>query len=173
MRFQPENGCMDEFASREVPIREDMRFQRRSWIAERIGWSVLVILALIGLSGAFGTGPLSWQKTSSGSLSVEYERFQRATRLARFAFEAKGQTAPELRLHLSRAFQNDFQVADIQPRPTRSAAGPDGIDLSFAAENTSDARIVIWAHSRRYGKCDITAQLGGEAPVSFWVLVYP
>ncbi len=164
---------MDEFASRQFPVREDMRFQRRSWIVERLGWSLLVLIALIGLSGALGIGPLSWQKASSGSLSVEYERFQRITRLARFTFDASGQNGPELRLHLSGAFQKDFEVSNIQPQPTRSATGPDGIDLTFATDASNAGRIVIWAHSRRYGVSDITARLGDEAPLPFWVLVYP
>jgi hypothetical protein len=32
---------------------------------------------------------------------------------------------------------------------------------------------VIWAHPRHYGTSDIAAQIGSEAPVSFWVFVYP
>jgi hypothetical protein len=171
--FLRENRYMDEFASRQVPIKEDMRFQRRSWIVERIGWSVLVLLALIGLSGAFGIGPLSWQTAQGGSLSVEYERFQRITRLARFTFEVKAQTEPELRLHLSRAFQQEFEISKIQPEPTRSTAGADGMDLTFPTDGANAARIVIWAHSRRYGTTDIAARVGNEAPVSFWVFVYP
>lgn len=164
---------MDEFASRQVPVREDMRFQRRSWIVERIGWSVLVLLALIGVSGAFGTGPLAWQTASSGSLSVEYERFQRATRLAQYTFNVRPQTEPELRLHLSGDFQRNFEISKIQPEPTRSAVGDDGMDLIFPADGANAARIVIWAHSRRYGTSEITARAGEEAAVSFWVFVYP
>ena len=164
---------MDEFASRQSPVREDMRFQRRSWIVERAGWAVLVLLALIGLSGAFGIGPLSWQTASGGSLSVEYERFQRITRLARFTLQVGAQSEPELRLHLNNALQQHFEISKIQPEPTRTAAGPDGMDLFFATGGTNAARIVIWAHSRRYGVSDITARVGSEAPVSFWVFVYP
>jgi hypothetical protein len=164
---------MDEFASRKFPVREDMRFQRRSWMVERAGWMVLVLLALIGLSGAFGIGPLSWQTASGGSLEVEYERFQRITRLARFTFTITGQSGPELRLHLNEAFQKNFEVSNIQPQPSRSTTGADGIDLAFAADDASKGRIVIWAHSRRYGVSDITARLGGGAPLSFWVFVYP
>jgi hypothetical protein len=164
---------MDEFASRQYPVQEDMRFQRRSWVVERAGWALLVLIALIGLSGALGIGPLSWQKASGGSLSVEYERFQRITRLAQFTFEVKPQTEPELRLHLSGAFQRNFEVSKIQPQPAQTAAGPDGMDLVFPTGGANSARVVIWAHSRRYGVSDITAQLGSEAPVSFWVLVYP
>ncbi len=164
---------MDEFASRQAPVKEDMRFQRRSWIVERIGWSVLVLIALIGLSGVFGIGPLSWQTAKGGSLSVEYERFQRITRLARFTFEASRQTGPELRLHLSDAIQKNFEISKIQPEPTRTAVGNDGMDLFFPTDGANAARVVIWAHSRHYGSSDIAARLGNEAPVSFWVFVYP
>jgi hypothetical protein len=164
---------MDEFASRQFPVREDMRYQRRSWIVERAGWAVLVLLALIGLSGAFGTGPLSWQTVSGGSLTVEYERFQRATRLARYTFEARAQNAPELQLHLGGDFQRNFEISDIQPRPARSATGPDGLDLSFATAGAGAGRIVIWAHSRRYGANNVNVRLGSDAPLSFWVFVYP
>jgi len=164
---------MDEFANRQFPIREDMRFQRRAWIVERGGWAVLVLIALVGLSGAFGNGPLSWQRASAGSLSVEYERFQRITRLSRFTFDVSTRAAPEVRLHLSNAFQENFEISNIQPQPARSAVGPDGIDLSFTRQGASAGRIVIWAHSRRYGTSDITARLGNEAPASLSVFVYP
>jgi len=164
---------MDEFASRQAPVQENMRFQRRSWIVERVGWSILVVLALIGLSGAFGIGPLSWQTASGGSLKVEYERFQRITRLARFTFEVSAQSGPELRLHLNKPFQQDFEVSNIQPQPTHSAAGADGMDLFFGNAGAGAARIVIWAHSRRYGKSDLVARVGDEAPLPFWVFVYP
>jgi hypothetical protein len=164
---------MDEFASRQFPIREDMRYQRRSWIVERAGWTLLVLLALVALSGLFGTGPLSWAKVSGGSLSVEYDRFQRATRVARYTFDFKPQTQPELRLHLSDAFQRNFEISKIQPEAARTSVAPDGMDLFFPSSVGNAARVVIWANSRHYGTSDITAQVGSEAPVSFWVFVYP
>jgi hypothetical protein len=164
---------MDEFVSRQTPIRENMRFQRRSWVAERVGWALLVLIALSGLSGAFGIGPLSWQTASGGSLTLDYERFQRYTRLTRFTFDVKAQTEPELRLHLNEAFPRNFEISKIQPEPTRTAARPDGMDLFFANGGENAARIVIWAHSRRYGTSDLGARVGGEAPVPFWVFVYP
>jgi hypothetical protein len=163
---------MDEFASRQYPVREDMRFQRRSWIVERGGWALLVLIALAALTGVFGNGPLSWQTAANGALSVEYERFQRITRITRFTFSAGAQNA-EFTLHLSRPFQDGFEISNVQPQPTRSAAGPDGIELTFATAPTNAGRIVIWAHSRRYGVSDISARLGNDAPVSFRILVYP
>lgn len=164
---------MDEFDSRQFPIREDMRFQQRSWLVERVGWTALVLLALIGLTGLLGTGPLSWQKVSGGTLSVEYERFQRATRLARYTFVVKPQTESELRLHLDGAFQRNFEISKIQPEAARTAVGPDGMDLVFASNGADTASIVIWAHSRHYGTSDIATRVNNGPPVAFWVFVYP
>jgi hypothetical protein len=164
---------MDEFASRDYPVREDMRFQDRFWRWERVAWLILTLIAAVGLSGALGVGPLSWTKASAGPLTVHYERFQRATRLSRFTFEVAQHGAADLRLHLNTTFQKNFEISDIQPRPSQSGAGPDGLDLSFASEPGREARIVIWAHSRRYGVSGLTASADGGEPAQFWVLVYP
>jgi len=164
---------MDEFASREYPIREDMRFQDRFWRWERAAWLILILLAAVGLSGALGVGPLSWEKASAGPLTVEYERFQRVTRLSKFSFDIAEHSASDLRLHLNAAFQKNFEISSIQPQPSHSAAGADGIDLTFAGEPGREGRIVIWAHSRHYGVSRLTASAGGGEAARFWVMVYP
>ena len=55
---------MRELQSRHYPIREDMGFQRTSWVAERVGWIVLTLLLLAALAAA---EPL----VSSGLQSLE------------------------------------------------------------------------------------------------------
>ena len=57
---------MDEAVSRKYPVREDMRFQRRSWALERVGWAVLALIAIAGLTGALGNGPASRAQASAG-----------------------------------------------------------------------------------------------------------
>jgi hypothetical protein len=164
---------MDELASRRYPVREDMRFQRRSWLVERAGWFVLIAIAVAGLSGIFGNGPASWGHATAGPLSVSYQRFERATRLSPFVFTMVAASGHELTLRLSAPFQRDFEFTSIQPPPLRSSTGPDGIELTFAAQADATSRIVIWAHSRHYGISRITATPNGGAPASFWVFVYP
>jgi hypothetical protein len=150
-----------------------MRFQRRFWAVERAGWLLLAAIAVIGLTGALGNGPLSWQHASGGVLSVSYERFQRATRAAAFVFDVPQVSADEWSLRLSAPFQRNFEFTSIQPPPLRSRAGPDGIELTFAARPGANSRIVIWAHSRAYGITRIAAAANGGAPASFWVFIYP
>lgn len=164
---------MDEFASRHYPVKEDMGFQKRSWLVERLGWLLLVAITTAGLTGVLGNGPASWTRASAGPLTVSYERFQRATRTSGFVFDLAPVSGNERTLHLATAFQRDFEFTSIQPAPLRSRAGPDGIDLTFAATPGAPGRIVIWAHSRRYGLSRVDAGTGQGAPASFWVFVYP
>jgi hypothetical protein len=150
-----------------------MHFQRRSWGVERAGWLVLALIALAGLTGVFGNGPLSWAQASAGSLTVSYERFQRATRISAYVFDLTHQGGGEANLHLGAPFQRDFEVTSIQPPPLRSRTGADGIDMSFAAAGSGKSRIVIWAHARSYGLSTIDAAADGGAKARLRVFIYP
>lgn len=77
---------MDEFKSRYYPIHEQMGVQRLTWVVERIGWLMLGAITLLALSGFFGTGLLSSRTISAGGLTVEYERFERKTKMTEFDF---------------------------------------------------------------------------------------
>ena len=164
---------MDEFASRHYPVQENMRFQKRSWIVERLGWLVLLAIAVVGLSGVFGNGPASWAHVSGRTLAVSYERFQRATRTSSFVFDLGPGGSGERKLHLSAPFQRDFEFTSVQPRPLRSQAGDDGIDLTFAAQPGASGRVMIWAHARSYGLSSITASVDGGPSTAFWIFAYP
>jgi len=162
---------MDEFASRHYPVKEHMRFQRRMWVVERVGWGVLGLIAVLGLTGLFGSGWLSRGTAAGNGLSIEYERFERATRLSAFAFHfAPGAT--ERTLHLNRGFQKNYQISRIEPEPTRSQAEPDGFSLTFALPPEGGS-VVLWAHARGYGIQRITARSDRAPPLSFSTMIYP
>jgi hypothetical protein len=163
---------MDEFASRHYPIKEHMGFQRRMWVVERIGWLVLVAIALIALTGLLGNGWLSQATANNGGLSVEYERFARATKLERFIFRFPPGARGERALSLNRVFQENFEIASIEPRPVRSEAGPDGPRMIFAVPSSGGA-VTVWAHARGYGISRIEARGGESEPLAFSIMTYP
>jgi hypothetical protein len=164
---------MDEFASRHYPVQENMRFQRRSWLVERLGWLVLTAIAAVGLTGALGNGPASWARASGGALIVTYERFERATRTSSFVFDLAPGPGGERTLHLSAPFQRDFELTSIQPPPLRSRTEKGGMALTFAAPAGAPGRVVIWAHARSYGLSRIAASADGGPSAAFWVFAYP
>ena len=164
---------MDEAASRTYPVREDMRFQRRSWLIERGGWLALAVIAVLGLSGLLGNGPLSWAHEAAGPLTVSYERFQRATRTSAFVFEVTHQGGGEMTLHLGAPFARDFEVSSIQPPPLRSTTGPDGLDFVFAAAGAGKSRVVIWARARSDGLSRVAVAADRGPPGRLDIFVYP
>ena len=164
---------MDEFASRPYPIQEDMAFQRRTWIVQRAGWFLLAAIAIAALLGLFGGGVLSKRTATGPGMSVAYERFERVTRLARFAFSFTAGTGAERRLHFSRAFQESFEITSIQPAPSHSAAAADGLDLTFAAAPANTSQVVIWASPRSYGNVHISAHVDDNPALQFNIFIYP
>jgi len=63
----------------DLQINEDMEFQRRSWIVQRVGWLVFALVILLAALGLFGDGILSDAKAGQeeGALWLEYPRFKR------------------------------------------------------------------------------------------------
>jgi hypothetical protein len=164
---------MDEQDSRQYPVREHMPFQRRFWILQRIGWCLLAAIPLLALSGLFGNGPLSNRSIADGQQSIEYERFQRVTRLARLVAHLAPAQAAERRLHLNSAFQRNYEITSILPQPLRSIAGANGLELIFAGAQSGGLDVVIWAHPRAYGTLQLEARLDDGRPLAFSALVYP
>jgi hypothetical protein len=148
-----------------------MRFQRRTWLIERIGWLVLALIVLLALLGLFGSGFLSKRSVGAGALTIHYERFQRATRLVQFTFHFAPSPRSERRLRLNAAFQKTYEVSSIQPPPARSNA--DGVNLTFAVPVGGPADVVIWAHPRAYGTTQIEIRADDEPPLTFSAFVYP
>jgi hypothetical protein len=161
---------MRELQSRNYPIREDMHFQRRTWLIERIGWTLLGLIILAALAGLFGYGPASHATLQSGDLRASYERFQRVTKLAKYTFHLGGSDV-ERELVLGPAFQAGYEISDIQPHPLDSSGGPDGLTLRFGTAS-GDLTVVIWAHPRRTGSVTIPISSGNEGE-TLWSFVYP
>src|SRR5215831_17707659 len=163
---------MDELANRQYPVKEHMVFQRRTWIVQRFGWVILAAICIAALAGLFGSGFLSSRTVEGVGMTVRYERFERATRRSLFSFHFTPGQSSERRLHLSRDFQDKFEIASIEPQPVRSVAGADGLDLTFAVAPSAATQVAIWARPQGYGSVAIEAHADGNPPSNLRVFIY-
>ncbi len=52
-------------------------FQRREWLVQRIGWTLLAACLAAACVGVFGDGPVARQTSGAGEVHVELDRFAR------------------------------------------------------------------------------------------------
>lgn len=57
-----------------LEVSQDLNFQRREWVVQRVGWVVMAVLLVAALLGLFGPGPLSKSiaGSASGPVRAEY-----------------------------------------------------------------------------------------------------
>lgn len=119
----------------DLEIAHDLPFQRGEWIVQRIGWSVMALLLLAALLGAFGSGPLSDAEATSGELSLEYERVLRFESPHTMSLSVPaGEDGAELLL--GREFLERVEIRSVTPEPDTWEWTGDGAVLRFAASGS-------------------------------------
>lgn len=120
--------------SKELQVNEDLDFQRRDWLAQRVGWGVLTLLLLAALSGLTGSGPLSGVTRSDGQhFTLEYDRFVRHGARTIVTFRA----APEaiidgrVRIVIDRLFFVANDVQRLVPEPTATRGRGDALEFVY------------------------------------------
>jgi len=158
-----------------APIPEDMDFQRRNWLAERIGWTVMAVAVMAGLLGMFARGPVSDGRIAGdgAAFTVEYERFAHKTARTHFTIRVHGASTSEVRLRLNRAFVETYDIEVLQPQPLRSAAGASGLDLVVGRSGEDDLALDIAARPRRFGWAFLAVEVEGQGSARFTQFIYP
>jgi hypothetical protein len=142
---------------------------------ERITWSALAILIVLGLFGLFANGPSTETAAAykDGTIAVEFQRFAHKTALSRFTIRVKPASPQGTRLRLGPAFFDYYDIELLEPRPLHSSAGAAGLDLTFAASDAGDLAVHLAARAKRFGIAAIAIDVEGQSGVSFTQLIYP
>ncbi|MEO5588366.1 MAG: hypothetical protein ABIS03_02180 [Gemmatimonadaceae bacterium] len=128
--------------SSNLEIEEDLPFQRRAWIMQRVAWVIMVLLTVAALLGGFGKGIVSTAHlTSHGSaLSVEYERFTRLYSpgyLEISVAQSASLTDSTVELWLDRDWLDKLSVNAITPEPVETRTASDRVIYTFRLEPLS------------------------------------
>lgn len=158
----------------DLEIEQDLERQRRSWLAQRIGWVALVAFLIAAGLGVFGgDGPLREAKAGATS-AVSYDRFTRfgsPTELEILPSPADVRNA-KVDVALDAAYWLDFRVDAVTPEPdaVRAAAGQIVYTfLSSAEPEQVSFRITPLESGVQRGR----VRIGGGETVEFTQLIYP
>ncbi|HEX2142034.1 MAG TPA: hypothetical protein VHK28_07155 [Candidatus Limnocylindria bacterium] len=161
----------------DLEVEQDLAFQRREWIAERIGWTAMLVLAVAGVLGLFGTGPLAAAEARGGNgLLVDYGRFERFNAPAELIFEVPAQGIAEdgtFSLALARDYLDDVEVEQVTPEPDRVRADGEWLTFSFASATPQTVTVVFHLQHDRIGPTELRVRLGDGEPMAIGQFIYP
>lgn len=161
-----------------IQIEEDPAHQRREWRFERIGWVVMAILLAAGLLGLLGYGPLSRaQAGTSGTLTVAYDRLQRASAPSEYHIRVAPRLARngELRLRFDNALLEEIEMNSILPEPLHMRSGPGYTEFVFAM-NTGEGpptRLQFQFEPTTFGHVRGSVTADGAEPLVIDQIIFP
>jgi hypothetical protein len=165
--------AMSETETHQLPIQEDMLFQRRNWVAERVMWSVMTVGVAAAILGLFSRGPLSDGRIADGrTFTVEYEAYAHKTARTNFTVRTAHATIPESIVRLSRSFLDSYDIEFVHPHPVRAASG-DSLVMVFAPTIDGNLIVQIGARPRRFGRASLAVGIDGQGRTGFTQLIYP
>lgn len=174
----PVDGPSDREGS-GLDLEEDIAFHERTWRLQRAGSILLLLIALAGLVGVFGQGPLSRTVTGDDTpgLRIEHERFARADAPQTMQIRTSPMPAAlshHHRLALSRDFLDRVRVDAVVPTPVRAEAEPGQIVYVFAGQPAPGETLAAFHFTAQSsGVLRVRVSVPGIAPLVAWQLVYP
>jgi len=162
----------------DLEISQDIHFQRREWIVQRVGWVIIAALLLAALAGLFGPGPLS--KTTVGNetdpVRAEYYRFWRmaSPMPLRLRLTPAHPDQSEIGVWMSRAYLESMRVETVTPEPERVEAGTDHFVYVFRLKAPADTISVVFSLEADEAGM-VSGQIGvdGAAAIGLRHFIYP
>jgi hypothetical protein len=105
---------------RTLEIDEDVDFQRKEWLGQRVGMTLLFLFVFGSLLGLTGMGgPLSHGEAGEreGVIHVEYERVVRRGAPATLTIHLRTQTEGSAQFWISAPYFERVKVESITPQP--------------------------------------------------------
>jgi hypothetical protein len=163
---------------KDLEIAEDLDYQKRSWIVQRVGWVVMGLLALSGLLGVFGPGLLGETKVGKPSdlLWIEYERFERfqSPGQLRVHLEPGAEKADQVRIRLSRDYVEQVQLQQVTPDPIRVEAKGDHLVYVFqTAKLDQTTAVTFYFQPQQIGPISGSVGLETKPALGFSQFIYP
>lgn len=163
-----------EWESRSFPVCEDIAFQRRYWVFQRIAWIGLAALLLAAILGFFSNGIFSRITTNadSGAFAVEYQRFYRLGAPASITLQFNQRASREYAVRIDDSLLRSFTFETIRPTPVRSETDANALILTFRT-GSDGGNVLFSIRPAKAGRAEGVISLGAGGAATLHTFVYP
>jgi hypothetical protein len=160
-----------------LQIDENLTYQRREWLFERIGWCTMALVILAAVLGLLGSDPLNSAKSEPvEGVRFEYERrlhYGTCSELHFHLNEVKGPNG-ECHLWLSKEYLDQVHLKAVVPTPVRVEASSEGYTFIFRlSQKQQPVDLLFRIEPEKPGNMHGRARLGEHPSFDFEQFVYP
>jgi hypothetical protein len=159
----------------ELDIDQDMLFQRKQWVVQRIAWLIFALIVLAGLSGLLGTGPLANARAGDADVQIEYESILHRASPTELMIHPGDQITADgnIEVALTQAFLKNLEIHRIIPEPDSEELSGDEIIYSFKVGEGGPSTITFQFEPLDAGSFQGHIRINNGDPISINQLVYP
>jgi hypothetical protein len=155
--------------ARTIEIEEDLQFQRKEWIFQRIGVGVIgafVIAAMLGLTGM--GGPLSHASAGErgGPLFIEYERVVRGGAKATLKLHVRNDPPGFIQFWVSAPYLEHVIVDYVVPEP-ETVVVEEGRHVYTIRAASPEVTLTVEMEHQTFGRLDGEVGIVGGPAVRF------
>lgn len=148
----------------DLDVDQDLDIQKKEWVIRRTFLVVMAVILLLGMTGLFGTGPLSSATAGDAGegLALGYERFVRHGGESSLEFEIHPDQVADgqVELWISSSYLDDLIIEQYSIQPDQVRAQGDRHVFVFLAEDPGEP--ITLGFSIRP---DTIGRLSGEAGI--------
>ncbi|MBE7172508.1 MAG: hypothetical protein INR73_18125 [Williamsia sp.] len=152
-----------------LSIQEDIEYQEKGWLAQRIANGVIFGLIILIAAGLFGNGPLANKSVEKNGTVLTYKRFihhNGRTQLDVFA-PATGKTTV---ISFPLSYLDNFEVENVVPDPIKNHI--DGQEIVYTFDASPAGRISFSVTPSQWGRFNTGLKVNGHSlPLSCFI--YP
>jgi len=140
-----------------LEIEEDLSFQRRMWVVQRIGWLAMCLVLLLAGVGLLGPSRLTRNVLRQSGTELEYYRVGRlnSPQEIRLLLSEPGS---EHRLRVDRVLASALSIERIEPEPAEASGDAATLFLTFAAD--APLQVILHCRPARIGSVRGTLRVG-------------
>lgn len=155
-----------------LQVDEDLAWQERAWVVQRVAWGAFAVVLLAAAAGFCGTGPASSATAGDSRFQVSYHRFLRYQAPATVEVEVPVEGG-EVTVWVDGSYLREMELQHVVPEPDSVEAGE--ARHSFTFMPAPDASRIVVAFSFRPGRFGrIEGRLGADdRAVTITHLIYP
>lgn len=120
-----------------IIVEQDIPFQKKLWLFQKIGWLTMGFLLFLALLGIFGHGPISSANTESSDqeLTASFDRFLHIDSPEKLTITVNNPEEKKAKIWLSAAFLNNTEIREMDPETSNIAIDGDTVIYSYDLRN--------------------------------------